>query len=74
MAVTATKIQSSINLKYKTGVNANGNDIFKSKKIVNVKVTAADADIFAVGTSIGTLLMYPVSEVQKSDDSTLLNA
>ncbi|HEY5562474.1 MAG TPA: DUF1659 domain-containing protein [Clostridiaceae bacterium] len=74
MAVTASKLLTSINIKYKTGVDANGKDISKSKKVGNIKVTATDADIYAVGTAIGGLLKYQILEIQKSDDNLLINA
>ena len=74
MAVTASKLLTSINIKYKTGVDANGKDVSKSKKVGNIKVTATDADIYAVGAAIGGLLKYEILEIQKSDDNLLTNA
>jgi hypothetical protein len=74
MAVTTTKLLTSINIKYKTGIDANGKDISKSKKVSNIKVSATDADIYAIGAAIGGLLKYPILEIQRSDDNLLTNA
>ena len=73
MAIISTTVQSTVSLKFKTGVDAQGKDVLKSQKFSNVKVTASNDDIYAVGTSLGTLLMYPVTDVIRDDSNTIIN-
>ena len=73
MAVESTLSKSALSLKYKEGVDTNGKDIIRTKKFSNVKVTAADQDIFDISDAFTSLMLYPVSEVLRSDDSMLAN-
>ena len=73
MAVESTLAKSALSLKYKEGVDTNGKDIMRTKKFSNIKVTAADQDIFDISDAFTSLMIYPVSEVLRSDDSTLAN-
>ena len=73
MAVTSTKVQSTMNVKFKTGIDAKGKDILKNQRFSKVKVTAVEAGIFAVGTALGTLLKYPLVEVLREDINILIN-
>ena len=73
MAVESTLAKSALSLKYKEGVDLNGKDIIKTKKFSNIKVTAADPDIFDISDAFTSLMIYPVSEVLRSDDSLLAN-
>lgn len=73
MAVKSTKVQSTMSIKFKTGVDAKGKDTTKSHKFSNVKVAAADEDVFAVGTAIGSLLKYQLVDVLRDDQSSIEN-
>ena len=73
MAVQNTLAKSALSLKYKEGVDLNGKDIIKTKKFSNIKVTAADQDIFDISDAFTSLMLYPVSEVLRSDDNMLTN-
>ncbi|MDP4179399.1 MAG: DUF1659 domain-containing protein [Bacillota bacterium] len=73
MAIISTTVQSTASLKFKTGVNAQGKDVFKSQKFSNIKTSASNDDIFAVGTSMGTLLMYPVTDILRDDSNQIIN-
>lgn len=68
---TSTKVQTSLVLKFKTGVNKAGKDIIKEQSFSGVKVNAVDDDIYAVADSIGNLLQYPVVQILKSDESAI---
>jgi hypothetical protein len=59
---------------YKAGIDEAGRDVIKSKKYNNIKVTAAAEDLLLIGTAIGNLMKYELVEIQRSDDSVLLNA
>ena len=74
MAVQSTLAKSALSLKYKEGVDTNGKDIMRTKKFSNIKVTAADQDIFDISDAFTSLMLYPVSEVLRTDDSLLAEA
>ena len=71
MAVESTLVKSALSLKYKEGVDTNGKDIMRTKKFSNIKVTAADQDIFDISDAFTSLMLYPVTEVLRSDDNML---
>ena len=73
MAVQNTLAKSALSLKYKEGVDLNGKDIMRTKKFSNIKVTAADQDIFDISDAFTSLMLYPVTEVLRSDDNMLTN-
>ena len=73
MAVQSTLSKTALTLKYKDGVDGAGNDILKAKKFSNVKVTAANQDIYDTAEALSSLLKYPFWEAQRSDDSALTN-
>jgi hypothetical protein len=73
MAVKSTKVQSTMNVKFKTGIDAKGNDILKNQKFSKVKVTAGDSNILAVGTALGALLRYPMVDVAREDTNIIIN-
>jgi len=73
MAVQSTLAKSALSLKYKEGVDTNGKDIMRTKKFSNIKVTAVDQDIFDISDLNTSLMLYPVSEVLRSDDCLLAN-
>ena len=73
MAVKSTKVQSTMNVKFKTGIDAKGNDILKNQKFSKVKVTAGDSNILAVGTALGTVLKYPMVDIAREDINIIIN-
>ena len=73
MAVQSTLLKSALTMKYKEGVDTNGNDIIRLKKFSNVKVTATNQSIFDVSEAFAPLMKYPVLETQRSDDNILIN-
>lgn len=74
MAVKNTHVKSALTLKYKDGIDKNGKDVIKSKKFSNVKLTAEDQGLYDVATAFNPLMKYPIQEIVRSDDSTLINA
>lgn len=67
MAVNSTKVQSTMIIKFKTGTDAKGEDIIKSKRFSKVKVDASDENILEVGTQLGGLLKHPLADVIRED-------
>jgi len=74
MAVQNTQIKSALTLKYKSGVDANGKDIIKNKKFTNIKLTADNQGLYDVAAAMSPLMKYPLVEVLRSNDSSLINA
>ena len=73
MTVKSTKVQSTMNVKFKTGIDVNGKDILKNQRFSKVKVTAVDDNILTVGTALGTLLKYPMVKVLREDINIVIN-
>jgi hypothetical protein len=74
MAVESTLYNSALTIKYKEGVDSTGKDIIKAKKYSNVKVSAIAQEIYDTAQALGPLMKYPINEILRSDDSTLVNA
>lgn len=74
MAATATKLQTTLVIKYKDGVDANGKEIIKSQRFSKVKTTATEQDIYDVSVEVGKLLGKTLDEVIREDQSGIMNA
>jgi len=74
MAVVSTKVSSALRLTMKVGVDVNGKDKFATKTIGNLKVTALDADIFAIGQAISNIKTYPLFGLDRQDQFSLVTA
>jgi hypothetical protein len=73
MAVISTLAKSALSLKYKEGVDEKGKDIIKTRKFSNIKVTAGDQEMYDVSAAFSPLMLYPVTEVIRTDDTVLMN-
>lgn len=73
MAATATKLSSTLVLKYIDGVDAEGKDIIKSQRFSKVKVTAAEQDLLDMALEIEKLLGKTLNEVIREDQSGITN-
>ncbi|WP_411680002.1 DUF1659 domain-containing protein [Clostridium thailandense] len=74
MAATATKLQTTLIIKYKDGVDAKGKEKIKSQNFKKVKTTAAEQDLYDVSIEIGKLLGKTLDEVVREDQSGIINA
>jgi hypothetical protein len=63
MMINLVKLTSALVLKVKSGVDANGNDLFKNISLKKVKTTAAEQDLFDVAQGKGALLSTPVEGI-----------
>lgn len=68
---TAFIADSQLKLVFNTGVDGEGNPIFKSKSLRNVKVTASTDGLYAVAQSLIGLQQYPVTSIERNDNSLL---
>lgn len=73
MAVKSILLESTMVIKYKTGVDKNGKDVIKGGRFNKIKLNSTDEDLFAVGEALGTLLKYPVLQVTRENESHLIN-
>ncbi|MBU3181829.1 DUF1659 domain-containing protein [Clostridium psychrophilum] len=72
MAVISTKVSSALKLTMKVGVDINGKDKFATKVLGNLKVTALDEDIFAIGQAISNMKTYPLFGLDRQDQCSLV--
>ena len=71
MAVESTKVASALKLTMKVGVDSKGKDKVVTKTLGNLKVTALDEDIFAIGEAISNIKTYPLVGLSKEDQYSL---
>ncbi len=71
MAVVATPITSKLRLRFQTGVDGEGNPVYKNKTINNVKVDAQDQDVFDTALVLSELLADTLAAVFRIDDTDL---
>jgi hypothetical protein len=71
MAVNSTILDSALVVRYKTGIDAKGNDILKNQRFNSLKVDSSDENAYAVGVAIGGLLAFPMVDVQRENDALL---
>ena len=72
MAVVSTKVSSALKLTMKTGIDENGKDEFVTKTLGNLKVTAVDEDVFAIGQAISNIKTYPLFGLDRQDQFSLV--
>ena len=73
MAVVSTKVVSVLKLTMKTGIDINGNNVFVTKSLGSLRVTAADEDVFSVGQAISKIKTYPLVGIDRQDQYSLIN-
>ncbi|HHU79691.1 MAG TPA: DUF1659 domain-containing protein [Clostridiales bacterium] len=74
MAVEARPLNSTLQLTYDMGTDQEGKALSRRRSYSNVKVDAADQDVFDVAAVIYGLQTYPMSQIQVTDRKHLVNA
>lgn len=74
MAASANKLYSDLAIVVKVGTDLNGKDILKKSTLGKITLTAADQDVYDVVKGIELVLNSPLSEIQKIDHNTIVNA
>jgi hypothetical protein len=69
MAAKATKLQTTLLVKYKDGVDAKGKEIIKNMRFSKVKTTATEQDILDVALEIEKILGKTLDEIIREDQS-----
>ena len=71
MPVVATALASRVRLQFQTGVDIEGNPIYKNKTYSRVKTNALDQDVYDVAESIASLSANALNAVTRLDDTDL---
>ena len=69
MAAKATKLQTTLLVKYADGVDAKGNEIIKNMRFSKVKTTATEQNLLDVALEIEKILGVTLDEVIREDQS-----
>lgn len=73
MAAISNKLQSTLALKYKTGVDDKGKDIIVTQRVSGVKVGATDQNVYDTATALGSLINFAITDIAKEDFSEIVN-
>lgn len=73
MAATATKLSTTLIVKYIDGVDENGKDVVKNQSFSKVKISALEQELFDVAKEIEKLLGKTLDEVIREDQSSITN-
>ena len=71
MAIEKAIAKRTLSINVKDGVTTSGADKFKAHNYPNVKETASNEDIFAVGNSIAGLINKELSDISITEKSML---
>ncbi|MDX5475545.1 MAG: DUF1659 domain-containing protein [Bacillaceae bacterium] len=69
----AIKESTQLRILYFTGVDFDGNPIYKTKNYNNIKVDADHGGLFEAAQAIGSLQVHQVEKVSRNDLSQLIN-
>lgn len=69
MTAKATKLQTTLLVKYKDGVDAKGKEIIKNMRFSKVKTTATEQNLLDVALEIEKILGVTLDEVIREDQS-----
>lgn len=71
MAVNKVPTGTVLRLQLQTGVDTEGNPVYRNKSLNYVNPTAADQDVFDVATALGGLQEHPVNAISRIDSARL---
>lgn len=72
--INSIKKTSAVILTYKVGVNAKGEDVFASQRFAKVNKAATVEEIHTFAKAMEALLAYPLYEVKKAEDFSIVEA
>lgn len=73
MAVNKVPQTSKVIITIQNGVNASGKPVQRQRSYKNVKVSAADADVYAAAQAIANLQTHTVVSISRQDEGSLVN-
>lgn len=71
MAVENVPVGTTLRLQFQTGVDVNGNPVFRNKSLSNVKTDALDQNIFDVAQTLAGLQESILADVLRIDSARL---
>lgn len=71
MAVDKIPSGTALRMQFQTGVDGDGDPIYRTKSLSNIKTGAQDQDIFDVAQALVQLQEYPLVAVQRVDSAIL---
>lgn len=74
MAVNKVPQGSRMVITVQTGVSASNQPTYRQRAYKNVKASAVDSDIYAIGEGLAKLQKYPVMSISRFDEGALVNA
>lgn len=72
MAVNRVPGGTVLQLELQTGVDAQGNPIYRNKNLSSIRPDAADQDLFDVAQALAGLQEYTLSKISRIDASQLV--
>jgi len=73
MPVIVNPIDSKVRIRFITGVDTEGNDVYKTKTYSNIKGNASDEDVNEIVKDIVGLQRYAKAAVIRVDERELLD-
>jgi hypothetical protein len=71
VAFTKIPTSSSLRMQFQTGLNDEGNPNYATKSLTNVKLNAADQDVYDVGTILADLQGHTLTMIMRQDTAVL---
>lgn len=71
MAVNRVPVGTTLRLVLQTGVDPNGNPVYRNKSLSNVKPEALEVDIYNVAQALANLQEYTLTNVLRIDAARL---
>lgn len=71
MAVTATPVESTLQMQLQVGTDESGDPIIRTRSFSRVKPDAADADVFAVAKGLESLQEHLLVKVRRVNEIEL---
>ncbi len=73
MAAKATKLETTMIVKYNDGLDKDGKEVIKKQRFSKVKISAAEQDIFDVAKEVEKVLGKTLDELIREDQSSITN-
>jgi len=74
MAVNKVSGGTVLNLEVQTGVDAQGNPVYRNRNYKSIDPSAADQDLYDVAQAIAGLQSYTLSKISRVDNAQLVEA
>lgn len=72
MPVTVNPLSSRLQLRLVVGQDDQGNPVYRTRSYANVKATASDDAVFAVGSALAGLQQHDLEEVRRVNEFVLV--